>query len=196
MSDIPDPLRELVNAELMDDETIQWMEQPIPAFFSAAVMGIFLFAIPWTAFALFWMCAAAGVFDFKDGEIDIGNIEPGRLLFAAFGIPFVLIGFGMLSIPLWMRRSAKRTIYAITDFRAIIVQGTFSAHTITSYYPEHILHLSRRQRANGTGDICFRFHVGYENESSDEKGFINIRNVKEVERMLQELKRTQSPEKP
>jgi len=111
-----------------------------------------------------------------------------------YGIPFVLIGFGMLSAPFWMRRSAKRTIYTITDLRAIIVQGTFSAHTVTSYYPADILHLSRKQRANGTGDLCFCFRGKSENESSSEQGFMNIRNVKEVERLLQELKRTKSME--
>jgi hypothetical protein len=190
---IPENLLELVNDELLDGETIQWIDQPIPVFFSAAAMGTFFFAIPWTAFSLFWTCAAAGVFDPNNGVINL-NFDPGRWHFAAFGIPFVLFGLGMLSSPLWMRRNAKRTVYAITDQRAIIVQGTFFAHNITSYYPADMWHVSRKQMANGTGDLYFCFHASEENESSKGQGFMNIRNVREIERMLQELKRTKSTE--
>jgi hypothetical protein len=111
----------------MEGETIQWIDQPIPVFFSPTTTVIFLVGTVVTSFSSFLICGAAGV-------LDLHGPDPGRLLVAAFGIPFVLIGFGMLSTPLWMYRFSKRTIYAITDYRAIVVQGTFSGLNVTSYY--------------------------------------------------------------
>jgi len=85
---IPEQLQELVNAELMDDETIQWIGQPIPYFFSGDAIPTFLFAIPWTVFSILGMCSAAGVLDLMNG----GGFNLDRLLGGVFLIPFVLIG--------------------------------------------------------------------------------------------------------
>ena len=58
---IPENLQERVRRELDAGESIRWMEQPIPRFFSGATIGAVLFAIPWTAFAVFWICGASGL---------------------------------------------------------------------------------------------------------------------------------------
>ena len=186
---ISDNLRELVNAELMDGETIQWMDQPVPVFFSAAAIGIVLFAIPWTAFSIFWMCGAAGVFDINNAKFEFNALDPGRLMLAAFGIPFLLIGLGMLSVPLRMRRSMKQTVYVITDQRAMIIGREFGAFDIKSYYPTDFSRLHRTQKTNGIGDVYF--HIKRSDDSSTEEGFQNLRNVREVEKILQDLKETQ-----
>jgi hypothetical protein len=188
---IPAKLWELVNDELIDEESIQWIDQPIPIFFSPGATGLFLFGTVWTAFSIFWVCGAAGIGDMEQG-INLNVIQLGQLALAAFGIPFVLIGFGLLSAPWWMYRFAKRTVYAITNHRAIIVQGGFSGLTVTSYYPNDIVYISRNQRAKGRGDILFRYGGTGGEHSTTGQGFENIRNVKEVERILQDLKRTKS----
>ena len=190
---IPEPLQELVNAELSEDETIQWIDQPIPSFFASGALEPFFFGIPWTAFSVFWTSGAAGVLDLNGGGFNFNfqNLDAGRLLIAAFGIPFVLSGLWMLSAPLRVRRNAKRTVYAITNYRAIIVQGTLFAHNIMSYYPADICDISRTQKADGTGSL--RYAIGKiknETEMPDVQAFVNIRNVQEVERILQELKGT------
>jgi hypothetical protein len=46
------------------------------------------------------------------------------VLFPLFGVPFVLIGLGMLAAPYWMRRKAQNTVYALTDKRALILSPT------------------------------------------------------------------------
>ena len=186
---IPNNLLALVDAELNDREKIQWIDQPIPVFFSVGAVAIILFAITWTAFSIFWMCGASGVFDLNKGQFEFNGLERERLIFAAFGIPFLLIGLVMLSTPWWGRRSMKRTIYVITDLRAIIFQGTPFAHGITSFYPADITHLYRKQKANGMGDICLcKKH--FESGNSSDEGFENIRNVQEVEQLIRELKET------
>ena len=86
---IPRELEGKVNRELESGERILWMEQPIPRYFTAISTGAFLFAIPWTAFAVFWICGASGfrIPDFSKG---------GFSFFPLFGLPFVLIGIAML----------------------------------------------------------------------------------------------------
>ena len=182
-SSIPAELRELVNAELIGDETIRWIDQPIPYFFSAAAVGMFVFGIPWTFISL-GAFSVACVGDFESPQ-NFG----ARPLLVAFLIPFVLIGLGMLFAPLWMHRSAKRTVYAITNHRAIIIRGIFFAYNVTSYYPSDLWYLARKQKNNGTGNIRFPIERGG-SEALSEPGFMNIRNVRDVERILQELKGT------
>ena len=105
---IPPELEEKVERELESGERIAWMEQPIPRYFTAMSTGAFLFAIPWTAFALFWICGASG---FKLPDFSKGGFS----FFPLFGVPFVLIGLGMLSSPWWAHRKALKTVYVITD---------------------------------------------------------------------------------
>ena len=190
---IPDNLREWVENEFIDGEAIRWMDQPIPSLFRSGAMGIFLFGVPWTAFSVFWMCGAAGALDLLNNKPIVFDV--GRLALAAFGIPFLLIGLGMLSFPLRARQKMKRTVYVITDRRVIIIQGTFFSFNVASHYPADILSVSRTQRANGIGDVCFTqaSSVG-ENNSPIDQHLWNIRNVKEVERMMQELKNTKLTE--
>lgn len=59
---IPRPLQETVDRELEPGERIQWIDMPTARFFTPVATGVFLFAIPWTAFAIFWICGAS---DFK-----------------------------------------------------------------------------------------------------------------------------------
>lgn len=55
MNRIPYQIEQMVKRELEPGERIEWEEMPTPHFFSPASIGAFLFAIPWTAFAVFWM---------------------------------------------------------------------------------------------------------------------------------------------
>jgi predicted Zn finger-like uncharacterized protein len=58
------------------------------------------FATFWTGFIAFWTAGASGLlFGAKPGAVNIG--------FAAFSIPFWLIGFGMLGGVLWTARGSR-----------------------------------------------------------------------------------------
>lgn len=56
---LPDGLRPVVEAEIELGERIAWLEQPIPRAMARTAWPIVLFAIPWTAFAIFWTVSAA-----------------------------------------------------------------------------------------------------------------------------------------
>ncbi|NEQ87268.1 MAG: hypothetical protein F6K26_46760 [Moorea sp. SIO2I5] len=182
---IPKELRIKIDNELEPREYIRWIEQPIPRFFTASSIGSVLFGIPWTSFAIFWMWGALG---FKLPDLREG-IQPQHL-FALFGLPFVLIGFGMLSSPLWVWQAARKTVYLITDKRAISIQGGWSTTTIRSYLPDQLKDIYRKERADGSGDLVITIRRWKDNDGdqrSEEIGFLGVRNPREVEKILKQL---------
>ncbi|CAN1212174.1 DUF304 domain-containing protein [Tumidithrix helvetica PCC 7403] len=185
---IPSELRRKIDKELEYGESIRWVEQPIPQFFTAQAIAGVLFGIPWTSFAIFWMCGALG---FKLPNLNNG-IQPQHL-FALFGIPFVLIGFGMLSSPFWVWQGARKTVYLITDKRAILFQG--GQHTtIRSFLPSQLNEIYRKERADGSGDVVISIRRWKDSDGdprSEEIGFMGVRNPQEVEKILKQLAQTE-----
>src|SRR5688572_15650599 len=176
---LPPQLRLLVESELQSGERITWMEQPIPSRMARMTLPIVLFGIPWTAFALFWTAGAAW---------GTSKMEHGPGLFSAFplfGLPFILIGFGMLSSPYWARRKARRSAYVLTDRRAILfTAGWRGSVTIRTFEPERLTDLRRKQHTDGSGDLVFAQDIRRDNA---DVGFLAIREVKAVEELVRVL---------
>ena len=209
---LPEPLQDLIAGELAPGETARWVAQPGPRPLPCVTVLPCLLGIPWTLFALFWMATASGVFNPGQGPQGVGNLDPVRVVFALFGIPFVLIGVGMLTSPWWIKRrlewAARRTVYVITDRRAILFDGGYGglpevavgmpglgglagkAHQIRSFGPGQLRDLQQIQREDGSGDIIFQstaFPDGRGRVQFSRGGFFSIPDVREVERMLREL---------
>jgi hypothetical protein len=184
-SSLPREVRSQVEMELQSGERIAWMDQPIPGRMARGSLGLVIFGIPWTAFAVFWMVMAAkGVSNTKGGAI--------TWLFPLFGLPFVLIGIGMLSSPYWARRRAERMAYVITDRRAIIFQGGWRGSVnVRSFEPSALKgDLQRKQHADGSGDLIFaqEFRRGSKGRTYTMNiGFLAVRDVKGVEEMVRTL---------
>lgn len=182
MQSIPRELEDKVNRELEPGEKIRWMEQPIPRYFTPVSIGAFLFGIPWTAFAIFWICGASG---FRMPDFSKGGFS----FFPLFGVPFVLVGLAMLSAPLWSYRKAFKTVYVITDRRAIMFDGGWMT-MVRSYPPHRLQNVYRKEKRNGSGDVILeqRMRSGGENgPQAMDVGFLGIRDPKAVEGMLREL---------
>jgi len=185
MSDIPENLRELVNAQLMGDEAILWIAQPIPYYFSLGSSIAFGFGLYITAMIIAMVCMFA--FDHHPGGVlDI-------VIMSILCTVYLSLGLFLLSIPFRTRRKTAQTVYAVTNLRVIVVQGTFSAFNVTSYYPADFGDVFCKQKVNGLGNLCFRTDT-WGSVLPIRKGFFNVRNVAKVERLLQELKRTKTPE--
>jgi hypothetical protein len=181
---IPFELQRLIDAELSSGERVTWSAQPIPGRFAGKGLGIVLFGIPWTAFALFWTGAAAWGTWRKGG---LGWIR----LFPMFGLPFILLGVGMLSSPYWMRRQAGRTVYVLTSRRAIILSGgRRGSATVRSFEPERLTDITRRQNPDGSGDVVFARDIRRDGDGdrlSTDVGFLAVRDVKSVEQKVRTL---------
>jgi hypothetical protein len=180
---LPLELSDLINAELTQGERAVWVGQPNPGRFARTSIGIVLFAIPWTAFSVFWIAGASG-FKWPDFSKGFG-------IFPLFGIPFVLVGLGMLSSPLWMRRKAKRTAYVITDKRAIVLTGQgWRGVSVRSFEPDCLTDLERTQYPDGSGNLVFhhQYNAGQRGaQNPTDVGFMAVANVKEVEDLVREL---------
>ena len=176
-------LREIVDRELKPHEVIQWIGQPIPKFFTSDLITAVLFGIPWTTFSLFWVWGATGF-----GSLLTQGLTP-LLLFPLFGVPFVLIGFGMLSLPIRTRQLALQTVYVITDRRAISIEGGKSS-IIQSYSPQQLKVVYRQENKDGTGNVIFTVKSWKDSDGDEQSkpiGFMNIRDPKQVEDLLKTL---------
>lgn len=179
---IPAFLRELVNRELERDERIEWLGMPKPTFFTQASISAFLFAIPWTAFFLYGLADNLGI-------RVIGGVGRREVLLAIFFVPFIFAGLCLLSTPLWTYRKSLRTVYVITDRRAITFDGGFRT-TIRSYPPERLAYIYRTQRKDGSGNIVIECRESVDSDGKKETqefGFMHVRKAQEVERMLKQL---------
>jgi hypothetical protein len=193
-SHLPEELDARVRSELDSGEQLLWVGQPRPSRFARSAIPLVLFGIPWTAFALFWMAGASGIWFAGFGGQK--NRPPGVGVFFGcfplFGLPFVLIGLGMLSSPYWLQRKAKRTCYALTDRRAIVWEaGSFGSLEVRSYGPAELSKIRRTEYADGSGDLVFEdvITIGpgsgrYPATTRQRHGFMGIDQVRQVEELL------------
>ena len=120
---------------------------------------------------------------------EMPDFDKPESFFMLFGLPFVLIGLGMLSSPFWIARKAKKTVYLLTDKQAIIFEGGWST-TIRSYRPNQLGKITRKQKKDGSGDLIFETKVSFDGEGDRRRthlGFIAIRNVKMVKELIDDL---------
>jgi len=185
---IPQELKEKVDRELQPDERILWMDMPIPTFFTRESKKIFLFGIFFTSFAIFWTCGAAG-FTIPNLKEVSNPFQLVSLLFPLFGLPFILIGFFLLLNPLFAYGKAFKTVYLITDRRAMTFEIGWSK-TVRSYPPSRLLNVYREERRDGTGDVIISSENWIDSDEvkrSRYLGFFRIREPKTAEMMLRDL---------
>ncbi len=110
---------------------------------------------------------------------------------ALFGLPFVLIGLGMLLAPFAAFRTARRTVYALTNKRFITITEGRTRH-VKSILPDLIRSIERKERPDGSGNL--RLILGYEKDGdggavTTAEDLIAIPDVRKVENLLMDLKR-------
>ena len=112
---VDDPLTAL----LRSDERILWRGQPdVAAYSLRGAWFLIPFSIAWCAFAIFW-------------EASVLTSGRGGLFFSLWGVPFVAVGLYMVFGRILVARlEARRTFYAITDRRVLIVTGAFRSRIV------------------------------------------------------------------
>ncbi len=177
-------------------ERLIWAEKPDHRIKILLSFGIWIFAIPWTAFALFWESMVAGpllltVFGYEvSGNLPGTTLTVGMIVMALFGLPFIAIGVGMLLTPFWTMRKATRTYYVLTNKRLTRLEDGHQIKII-NIAPRDIISISRKEGPDGRGTVMV--HMGFirdcdgdKTARSTELGVIN--NVREVERLIQNFK--------
>jgi len=173
----------MVEGELEREERISWTGRPhswrfVPGTIPGFVFGVLITTVLLLAFL----------------PLPAQGWGP-TLLFCLFVGPFFLIGLVLLSSPLRAIRRAYRTLYVVTDRRAItFYRGIFST-SVLSFGLEQLTDLQRKERHDGSGDITFMSSVkglgGSEGAprraSARDVGFFGIGNVREVEEVLKAI---------
>ncbi|HSS99320.1 MAG TPA: hypothetical protein VLK33_19935 [Terriglobales bacterium] len=132
---------------------IEWTGRPNPAIiFHSEDWGFIPFSLLWGGFAIFWLVGASGI-----GDIWVNKPNQTFEYFGLiWGTPFVLVGQYMIwgrFVYEWWKK--KRTYYALTNRRALIVVDGIRSKSSTSAYFEHLSLVDKQVRSDGNGRISF-----------------------------------------
>ena len=144
---------DVFSSELVPGETVQWTGRPNPAvIFHKEDWPMIPFSLFWGGFAIFWLLGAAGI-------ANVWTNWPDRTLQwfgVIWGTPFVLVGQYLIWGRFIHRRWKKqRTCYALTNRRALIVEGGLKGRTASSAYFEAMTVVDKWVRSDGIGSISF-----------------------------------------
>jgi len=181
VEEIPHGLRETLVRELAPDEYVVWSEMPAARFFTPGSTASVVFAIPWIGFTLLWMQGVSASEDPQRNSILTG--------WPLLGLPFLIVGCFILLAPLWTYRMARRSLYVITNRRAISFEYGWGM-TIRSYPPDKLKNVFRRERKHGRGDVVIAFEAWKDSDGDrhrEDLGFKDIRDPQYVESLLKNL---------
>jgi hypothetical protein len=179
---LPLALEAALTRELADGERVMWSGQPRPWSSSRRHLGEFLFGIPLLGFVAFWEAMAFNIPKSK------GAVS---WFFPLWGVPFILIAVWFVLSPVRERIRSARTAYALTDRRALILEGSLSGkRTIRSYSTDRLVSLTRVEHPTGWGDLVFEEEErlvrgkGGRRIQLVPRGFLGIDSVRDVEQLV------------
>lgn len=185
-SQVSPHMDQALRRELTRGERLIWSAQPRASMMTSA-LWIWLFAIPWTLFALFWESGVLSIW--SDRNTAASSLEIGfGVVFAIFGLPFIAIGFWMLWKPVSAMRKARDTIYGLTDMRLIrVVEG--SKRVVASVALDQMGPMDRTERRDGWGTLRIQTHSHIDTDGEREVErfeVVGIPDVAGLERLIHE----------
>jgi hypothetical protein len=138
-------------SELQSGESLYWTGTADPVRAALSALPAAIFGIPFAGFALFWISQAYHATSAMS-KSSSNAFTSGFRVFPLFGLPFLIIGLGIVLAPLWAFLKGGSTVYAVTNQRVMIITGT-SNRSVKSYTPADILGVEHRERPDGSGDI-------------------------------------------
>lgn len=176
--------QQALNRELGPGERVLWSAQPRGKRMLTA-FGLWLFAIPWTVFALFW--EAMAFLPWFAGKEAPDTVTWGfGVLFPLFGLPFILVGLWMLWQPVSTVLAARRTVYALTSSRLIKLEHG-RTRRIESVPADRIGPIERTEGHDGWGRLSVQTHSLIDSDGDRvTKSFdiVGVPAVAELERRL------------
>ncbi len=167
------PLELALRRELRRSERVLWQGEQI-ARISPKGFAMYFFAIPWTAFALFWTAmASVGASEMDDGA--------GLLAWAfpLFGLPFILIGLGMLSVPFLPLFQKGKVLYAVTNER--VLKLTLRRRLDVKSVPaRRIGPIERSERRDGSGSLKLTVNVRTDSDGGKQTEYFEIGEVADI----------------
>ena len=198
---VPKRLRMIVNNELSSNEHILYIAQPVASYWSpesvsASTFGLIILLVSLPFFIALFP-------DYSNRT----NYEAIALIFQYLVIisPVFIIGIAFLFMPLWRHLDLLNTVYVLTNERAIIIvkkdflssfhlltmhPGMNGNNTLECYKLKELHKIYKRNRINNLGDLRFGVEQFYSLRGGygyREVGFFNIKNLKLVEKLFQQL---------
>jgi hypothetical protein len=164
MPRLPATLHARLRAEVSATERIVWMEVPRPGRLRVRAALDLAFALLWNAAVAALISAAAKYAPFL----------------CLFGIPFQLVGLSLLEAPITAVKLASRTLYVVTDRRAIVFEGS----EVVSVPRSALSPVPSVSRWGGSGDVVFfeRACPG----ASRKVGFYGVSDAQGVAKLMME----------
>lgn len=180
---LPHHLQSQLDRELDAGETVVWVAQPLPHALRLNAIGnwaAMAFVVGFIASMFAIVGWTAAITPPSERESD----PAGFFIFSA-----VLVMLWLVSLPLFLayaRSTARSTVYAITDRRAIVLHvGRRGRVNERDYRGDELVHLARDERPDGSGTITFESARGSARKSSAHR-FLAIPDALGVERLLRE----------
>ena len=166
-------------------EKIHWAGMPNATVAMRGGFFLWLFAVPWTAFTLFWEISVLRSWLYS---IPNGKGGPAGFGLVLWGIPFVLVGLGMLSFPYFAARAARRTVHVLTDKRMVTVRFDRNLHVETLNL-RAITRIKRSEKQDRSGTLVIELDTMRDSEGSTTRSetFYGIRDVHAVELLLRDV---------
>jgi hypothetical protein len=167
-------LQQALERELRADETVQWYGWQLGRVEWRA-FGIYFFAIPWTAFSLLWTTLAAGAM------LQMKDSGAGWLgwAFPLFGVPFIVVGAGMLAMPLMPLIQRGRVLYVVTGQR-VLKLSLGNDLVVTAVPADRIGLIERREQHGGTGSLKLAIRIGTDSDGDRQTEFFELGAVADV----------------
>lgn len=183
---LPQSLEADLRRELTSGERVLWRGQPLAKRLKGG-FGIWLFAVPWTLFALFWESMALLPWSASSKTPD-GITWTFGIIMPIFGLPFVAIGLWMLWKPIKAMRQAGQTLYALTDRRVVRLVGgrTRELHSVLL---DQIGPMNRRELPDGTGHLRIETHSTTDSDGDRQTqtfDVFGVPGVAQLERLILE----------
>ena len=174
-------------SELQSGESLYWAGTVDPTRAAISALPAALFGIPFAGFALFWINTALHATHSLSKSSN--GFAKSFSVFPLFGLPFLLIGLGIVLSPLWAYLKGLNGVYAVTNQRVMVITATTS-RSVKSIVPADIVAVDHRERPDGCGDVLIRTNSTISNRNSVSQitvGLYGVPNVKEVARQVMAL---------
>jgi hypothetical protein len=167
--ELPREMREALSAELDEDETLLWADQPVAKrmYRRAWIASGFLCSISASCSIAF---GAFAVLDASDSD---KHIWIARLFFGGLSLACLVATIVVGLAPRGAREAARRTVYAVTQTRLLILEVKKDGRVHTqSLEPGHPLLIVRQELPDNCGDIMVgrRTRVGEKNAALSQEG--------------------------
>src|SRR5713226_2827801 len=134
-------------SELQSGESLYWTGTADPRRVALSALPASIFGIPFAGFALFWITQAYHATSAMSKSSN-NAFTNGFKLFPIFGLPFLLVGLGIILAPLWAFLKGANTVYAVTNQRVMIITGGGN-RSVKSLTPADIVSVEHRERPDG-----------------------------------------------